>query len=180
VVRQLILALLVSVAAPPAFAQSKPPAGRQPAPPANAPKQEITGAARPLSGDLITIAGTRVRLAGIAAPMTGQTCRNRYGHEYDCFQISVQVLTSLIADRDASCTVESTDRTGQKVALCRVEGVDLGTAMVARGWAFAYHSLSPDYAAAEAYAQSRRLGMWAGQVEKPWQFESRRLREQAK
>jgi endonuclease YncB( thermonuclease family) len=127
------------------------------------------------------VGGSQVRLFGIAAPASGQLCQTRSGKEYDCFQKAIRVLQSLIeGDNAVRCTIESTDRTGQAVGLCRSRGVDLGAAMVSRGWAFAYRRLSLEYAGAEAFAQTHRLGLWAGRVETPWQWRSRQLRERGR
>lgn len=139
---------------------------------------EVAGLGLPLSGDELTVNGQPIRLDGIAAPLPGQTCKNRYGREYDCYDIAIRVLTALVGERVVTCRIIAEDRTGQPVARCSVLGVDLGGAMVARGWAFAYRSLGHDYTAAEVSAQRRRRGMWAGQIEKPWQWRSRMQREQ--
>lgn len=144
------------------------------------PNERLTGQAEVLEGDLLSIRGRRVRLMGIDAPDRGQVCLNRYGSGFDCAAISVGVLKALIGDGEIECTLADRDRDGLDQGECRARGVDLGTAMVARGWAFAYRSLTAAYQQAEAYAQSKRLGLWSGKVEKPWQWRSRRLREQAR
>lgn len=160
--------------ADPAHAQA-----RKVAPPkmSNTPNTEIKGSAAAIEGDFLTVGGTPIRLMGIDAPDPGQKCRNRYGREYDCFAISTAVLRNLIQDREVRCVIADKDRNGMNQGECKVDGVDLGAAMVARGWAFAYRALTPAYTQAEAWAQSRRIGMWAGLVEKPWEWRSRRLRE---
>ncbi|BAI72168.1 hypothetical protein AZL_015300 [Azospirillum sp. B510] len=174
-----VAAALVLVLAGPAAAQNNPAAkGRGPI--ANTPDQTIKGSAMAVEGDLLTVNGTAVRLMGIDAPDPGQKCKNRYGHELDCFKIATAVLANMVKGEEVTCTITEQDRTGEKKGECRVRGVDLGAAMVARGWAFQYASLSPAYQKGEAYAQSKRLGLWAGQVEKPWQWRSRQIREKAK
>jgi len=147
---------------------------------ANTPDQTIKGSAMAVEGDLLTVNGTAVRLMGIDAPDPGQKCKNRYGRELDCFKVATAVLANMVKGEEVTCTVTEQDRTGEKKGECRVRGVDLGAAMVARGWAFQYASLSPAYQKGEAYAQSKRLGLWAGQVEKPWQWRSRQIRQNAK
>ena len=149
-------------------------------PPATGPNPTVSGPAVAMSGDLVTVGGASVRLKGIAAPMAGETCETRYGAIYDCYRKSTDVLQALIGNNEVSCEIVTTDRTGQKVGLCRVGNTDLGAAMVARGWAFAYRRLSPAYVPSEAFAESHRLGMWAGRVEMPWQWKSRKLTDTAK
>lgn len=147
---------------------------------AAAPVQTVTGRAMASAGDMVTIGENAIRLYGIAAPVTGETCQTRYGVGYDCFRRSTEILQALIGEGEATCVVTNTDRTGQKIGVCRVGGTDLGAAMVARGWAFAYRRLTPAYVGSEAFAESHRLGMWAGKIETPWQWRSRQLIDKAK
>lgn len=172
----LIAVLAILFPAFPAYAQGGTTKGKV----ANTPNQTLKGKARALEGDVLSMDGTTVRLMGIDAPDPGQKCKNRYGRELDCFTVGTAVLENLVKGEEVTCTIAEQDRNGQKAGECRVRGVDLGAAMVARGWAFAYRSLSPTYASGEAYAQSKGLGLWAGKVEKPWQWRSRRLRENAR
>lgn len=52
--------------------------------------------------------------------------------------------------------------------VCRANGLELGTAMVARGWAVDYAAYSHGYyRAEEAAARTARLGIWSGQFELP-------------
>jgi len=147
---------------------------------AGTPNAELKGKAIALEGDLLSINDTPVRLMGIDAPDPGQKCKNRYGHELDCFKVSTAVLAAMVKDEEVTCTVSEQDRNGEKKGECRVRNVDLGAMMVSRGWAFHYASLSVVYQKGEAYAQSKRMGLWAGQVEKPWQWRSRQLREKVR
>lgn len=144
------------------------------------PAQEVSGKPEIASGDQMTVSGTSVRLYGVAAPAAGQTCQTRYGVSYDCYRRSTDVLKALVGEAEVACIITTVDRTGQKIGVCRVGGVDLAAAMVARGWAFAYRRLTPAYVGAEAFAESHRLGMWAGKVEMPWQWRSRQLGDKAR
>lgn len=131
------------------------------------------------SGDSVVVGGVLIRLRGIAAPVPGQICRNRYGRSYDCFATARAVLANLIEGRTVACRVEYTSSRGENIGRCGV-GIDLSAAMVVRGWAFAMHGLTPNYARVETYAQTHRRGMWSGHVEKPWQWEARQRRDQSR
>lgn len=168
-------ALLLAFVAP-AAAQNAAGRGKSP----NIPNFKIAGKATAIEGDFLMVDGKTVRLMGVDAPDPGQRCKNKYGSEYDCFAIATAVLRNLVENDDVECVIADKDRNSQNQGECKVRGVDLGAAMVARGWAFAYRSLTPAYASAEAYAQTNRFGMWAGKVEKPWAWRSRQLREKAK
>lgn len=144
------------------------------------PNERLAGSAQAVEGDLLTVNGTPVRIMGIDAPDPGQTCKNRYGSSFDCFKIATGVLTALVEGAEVDCTIADRTRDGRKLGECRVRGVDLGAAMVSRGWAFAYRGLTPVYQQGEAYAQSKKLGLWAGRVEKPWEWRSRKLREESR
>lgn len=175
-----LIALLMAAA--PAPAQQRPGGAGQKATPNHSaqPNERLFGRAKALEGDLLSVGGEEVRIMGIDAPDPGQMCKNKYGSRYDCFAVAKGVLSSLIGDADVECTIAERDRNGQKKGECRVRGIDLGAAMVARGWAFSFRSLTPVYQRSEAYAQSKKFGMWAGQVERPWQWRTRQLRETAR
>ena len=140
----------------------------------------LSGVGVALSGDLLTVSGTSIRLYGIAAPMAGETCETRFGQHYDCYRRATDVLQTLIGTSPVSCTVTNHDRTGQAIGVCRAGGSDLAAAMAARGWAFAYRRLTPVYVGPETFAQSHRLGMWAGRIETAWQWRSRHLSDSVK
>lgn len=160
----------------PAFSQMDPTKSKI----AKTPNRVVQGEARAIEGDTLSINGTIVRLMGIDSPDRGQRCRNMRGRELDCFTVARRILESLLQGRNVECTIAERDRNRQFKGECRADGVDLGGAMVARGWAFAYRALTPAYASSEAYAQRKGLGLWSGKVEKPWEWRSRRQRETAR
>lgn len=137
----------------------------------------IRGAASAVEGDVILLQGRQIRLHGIDAPDPGQTCRTRLGHVYDCGEEARAMLERLLAGREVDCDVHYEAGDGRAAATCRIGGISVAGAMVLRGWAFAAVRLAPDYVRFQALAQSRRAGMWAGRVEAPWLWRSRRLQE---
>src|SRR3954470_20577322 len=123
----------------------------------------IAGRAAVIDGDTLEIRGERIRLSGIDAPESGQTCLDAKGQSYRCGQKAALVLDARIGAGVVTCERKGMDRYGRVVALCRVFGEDLGAWMVGLGWALASRAYSTRYVPAEELARSRGLGMWAGQ-----------------
>jgi len=138
---------------------------------------ELSGMGSAMEGDVVSVKGTMVRLRGIDAPDPGQTCRTLRGVEYDCFGAARDQLQSMLDLGPVTCRAREHDRSQHRIGVCRVLGKDLSAAMLVRGWAFAYSSLSADYDGLEARAQARKAGMWAGRVEAPWLWRTRKLNE---
>jgi endonuclease YncB( thermonuclease family) len=129
-------------------------------PPVTASKP-LTGIARVIDGDTIAIHGTHIRLNGIDAPETKQSCEIS-GKLYQCGQQSTEALIAFLGGRSTECTEVSRDRYQRVVARCQVNSIDVGNWMVEHGWAVAYRKYSTDYIEAERRAQTQKLGIWAG------------------
>jgi endonuclease YncB( thermonuclease family) len=144
-------------------------------PPSSAAPVIIAGRASVIDGDTLEIRGERIRLFGIDAPESGQTCLDAKGRSYRCGQKAALVLDARIGEGVVTCERKDSDRYGRVVALCRVYGEDLGAWMVGLGWALAYRAYSTRYVAAEELARSRGLGIWAGRFVPPseWRREHR-------
>jgi endonuclease YncB( thermonuclease family) len=124
--------------------------------------QQITGQASVIDGDTIEIAGARIRLHGIDAPESRQTCQDVAGREYRCGQKAAFALADGIGRATVSCEPRDTDRYGRVVAVCQARGADINRMLVRQGWAVAYREYSRDYVPDEIFAQQARAGMWAG------------------
>jgi endonuclease YncB( thermonuclease family) len=133
---------------------------------AHAQLNAISGAAVVIDGDTLDVAGVRVRLWGIDAPESRQVCTVA-GQDYPCGGRATQHLRALVGDRPVACEPRTTDRYGRTVALCRVEGRDLGAAMVRDGWAVAFVRYSLDYVAHEQEARTAKRGLWEGTFTAP-------------
>jgi endonuclease YncB( thermonuclease family) len=134
------------------------------------PRRIITGHARIIDGDSLYVAGTEIRLHGMDAPELFQRCR-RDGREVLCGREAQRQLIALIAGQTVSCERRDVDRYGRTVAVCRVDGVDLGRAMVSNGQAVSYGA----YLQEEAAARRERKGLWAGEFMRPreWRDQER-------
>lgn len=128
-----------------------------------------TGRATIIDGDTLDVAGVRVRLWGIDAPESRQSCL-RVEIAYPCGQLATQHLGALIAGREVTCAPRTRDRYGRMVALCRVANLDLGAAMVRDGWALAYVRYAADYAGVEEEAKAAGRGLWQGTFTTPWKW----------
>ena len=131
---------------------------------------DISGLPRVIDGDTIEISGERIRLHGIDAPETRQSCVGVDGKQWDCGRQSTSALTSLIGGRPIICKGRQRDRYKRLIAVCFVGSRDLNAEMVRQGWALAYRKYSTDYVIQEKVAQSERSGIWSGQFVSPWDW----------
>lgn len=136
--------------------------------PAHSDPIEISGIAGITDGDTLRIGNTRIRIFGIDAPEKHQTCATTDGNSYPCGEEATKALAHLIDGNSIICVVEDTDRYGRSVAICEVNGNDIGYALVAAGWAVAYRKYSLLYVPVEDQAKAAKAGMWGGQFEMPW------------
>ena len=130
---------------------------------------DITGPARIIDGDTIDIEGQRIRLHGIDAPETFQTCIAD-DVSWPCGRHATAALVEFIDVSTVRCEGEDTDRYGRTIAVCYVRGADIEAWMVANGWAMAYRKYSLDYVDEETAAQDARVGLWRGEFVPPWDW----------
>ena len=121
------------------------------------------------SGRCVTANGVshRVRLAGIdageVAPFT--RCR-RSPAVWACSDIARSTATQAqararqLAAHGARCTVTDTDRYRRNVAVCTVNGRDLGRVLVSEGLAISETNYADPYRAEENTARRARRGVW--------------------
>lgn len=146
-----------------------------PAPtPAPVPAGDLVGVASVVDGDTLDIHGQRVRLWGVDAPESSQTCTVA-GKVAQCGQAAALALADFIGQKTVSCTRKDTDRYGRLVGVCSVAGVEVNRWQVEQGNALAYVQYGGAvYNEAEARARAARLGVWAGEFVKPWDFRAAR------
>lgn len=135
----------------------------------------VEGRATVVDGDTIGLQGVekRVRLYGIDAPESGQTCHDAGGRRYLCGSRSADYLAHLIGRNGRlTCREEDRDRYGRIVAECfRPDGMSVNAAMIRAGWAVEYARYSDGrYRAAEEVARRNGAGMWPGEFVRPWEW----------
>ena len=132
---------------------------------------ELSGPPRIIEGDMLEVAGQRVRLFGVDAPELDQVCQ-RAGHDYHCGRVARAALWDLIGGADVSCQPEgaTSAQDGVVLATCRAGAVNLNEGMVRAGWALADPQAGASYLAIQAEAEQARRGLWRGEFEPPWQW----------
>ncbi len=134
----------------------------------------IIGRASVIDGDTIEIQGKRIRLHGIDAPESAQTCE-RNGKPWRCGQAAALALSDWLGAATVTCRQTDTDRYKRIVARCSKIGQDVATWLVASGWALDWPRYSGGaYAAVQAKAKDGRLGIWAGTFNEPWEWRLRK------
>lgn len=131
---------------------------------------EIVGRGRALDGDTLALGGLTLRLFGIDAPETDQTCGAADGADWACGAAAAARLAALIEGVELACVAEERDRYGRVVATCFADGRDLGAALVAEGLAWAYLRYSDAYAGLEAEARAAARGLWQGPALAAWDW----------
>ena len=141
----------------------------------------ITGKARIIDGDTISINKTKIRFSGIDAPESyyyGQTqyCKRSNGKIWACGKKATQKLKELINGQEVQCTDEGKDKYDRTLSICYANGVDLQAEMVRSGMAMAYLKYSNRYANEMVEAMTNRAGIWSGDFTDPdlWRKQSRR------
>ena len=127
----------------------------------------ISGTASVIDGDTIEIHGKRIRLHGIDAPESKQTC-TAAGESWRCGQQAALALSEKIGRRPVTCDDRKRGKYGRTIAVCSVGGENLNEWLVSEGWALAYRAYSSDYVVAEDRARVAGKGLWRGEFTPPW------------
>ena len=130
----------------------------------------ISGPVKITDGDTVKILDMPIRLEGIDAPETGQTCKRPGGGQYACGVDSTNFLRSMTNNQEVTCEGAERDRYKRLLATCYVGETNINRQMVLNGWAVAYLQYSDTYAEEEQLAKTKRRGIWNGEFVRPHQF----------
>jgi len=130
----------------------------------------IVGKAWVIDGDTIIISDTHIRLEGIDAPESDQTCSDAKGKIWPCGRVATNELRTHIGGQELTCHRRALDKYKRALAVCSLpDGSDINAWMVRQGWAVAY-GFAKMYESEEAEAEAARRGIWAGTFAPPSQW----------
>lgn len=139
--------------------------------------RKIVGRARVIDGDTLDIGRDRIRLWGVDAPESRQSCTLPNGSTWRCGNGARTALARLAAGATVRCIPRYRDRDGRQIARCSVNGQDLAQALVSQGWALDYpHFSNGVFQADQRRARERRLGVWRGTLIPPWEWRTQQMR----
>lgn len=125
-----------------------------------------------VDGDTIRLKGATYKLYGIDAAEEEQVCTDGWA----AGRAAIHYLRGLVQDHEVDCEAVANSRNGTTLAICAVDGEDLGAAMVAAGMAWAATRYSYDYIAEEAQANIDRLGVHDHDCAPAWDWRKHRRR----
>lgn len=125
-------------------------------------EREIAGGVKFIDGDSLRVDGEELRLIGIDAPESRQFCV-KSGQKWSCGREASGYLRQLVSGGKVSCKGRDHDKYDRLLAKCYVDGVELNQMMVRDGWAVSFG----DYEREEAEAEAAKLGIWAGDFDRP-------------
>ena len=130
---------------------------------------DVAGHAKVIDGDTIEVRSARIRLFGVDAPESAQSCREGNGR-WSCGEQATRALAGRIDGRSVACEERDQDRYGRIVAVCHHDGQVVNAWLVREGWAMAYRRYSTAYVDQEAAARRAKRGIWRGEFVAPWDW----------
>ena len=130
----------------------------------------IYSTARVVSGDTLIVGGHYLRLFGIDAPESNQTCADGTGRSYRCGQQAAAWLKSWLQNNELECRIIQQDKNGNMVGVCSLGAYDIGAALVNAGWAVVYSKHTDIYMPYQTQAQNNGRGLWQGEFYMPWDW----------
>lgn len=136
----------------------------------------LSGPARIINGDTLSIRGRNVILFGIDAPELSQTCTNQRGQSYNCGKEAALWLKDWLGNHEIQCRIMKEDSRGNLLGVCMAGEYDIAAALVNTGLAFANTKMSEIYVPYQEQARANARGLWAGKFYMPWDW--RRMQSQ--
>ena len=130
----------------------------------------LVGRASVIDGDTFKIDNISIRLHGIDAPESDQSCQKADGKSYRCGQVATRRMVQYTKGKNVTCNVNGEDRYKRLIAVCYADNQDLNALLVSDGLALAYRQYSKKYVNAERTAKLNKVGLWQGNFVEPWDW----------
>ena len=132
---------------------------------------ELTGHPRVIDADTLAFGAEKVRIEGIDAPESRQSCERANGERYPCGHVATDALRARIGDDPVTCQGDSRGKYGRLIGFCFfADGSDLNAWVVRQGHALAYRKYSTAYVEEENAAKADQIGLWQDRFVPPWQW----------
>ena len=133
--------------------------------------EELTGHPRVVDADTLAFGTEKVRVEGIDAPESKQSCEDVAGERYPCGRAATDALKAQIGDESVTCRGDSRGKYGRLIGFCFfADGTDLNAWVVRQGHALAHRKYSTAYVEQEEAAKAEKIGIWQGRFIPPWDW----------
>ena len=130
------------------------------------------GQIRIVDADTIILNKEKIRLHGIDAPETEQSCYIE-DQAWSCGKEATEYLKKLlegVSTQSLLCKISSKDRYGRSIGVCYIGEININSNLVENGWALAYTEYSKDYIIYQKLASENKVGIWQGDFVEPWNW----------
>lgn len=134
--------------------------------------QEISGYAKIIDGDSISIDSQQIRLINIDAPEYKQKCLNARNIEYFCGKESAIFLKKILDGRVIRCEYEKKDIYSRILGNCFTKGSNINETLIKAGMAiiYSFDKVDEKLKAMEENARLRKYGVWRGTFLEPRKY----------
>jgi endonuclease YncB( thermonuclease family) len=139
----------------------------------------ITGPAEAVKPYSFTVGEYQVFLLGVDSVESKQTCTVS-GRVWECWAAAQRQLETILSEGDVTCdSLVVAEAPKRMIALCTVNGEDIGQRLVASGFGITIPDETKRYEDAQAQARSARAGLWQGTFSPPSVWRSLPIRPQS-
>jgi len=115
------------------------------------------------------MSGERIRLFGVDAPESMQTC-DKGGTAWACGRDAKDLIGQMIEGKTVNCVGRDRDNYGRIVATCTVGASDLSAVLAREGFAVPLPQFTTDYVDLAARAKQFGLAIWGSNFQVPADF----------
>lgn len=134
--------------------------------------EKLSGVPSISDGDTLKIWSQAIRLEGIDAPETAQTCMKKDDTAWKCGEAAANYLQKITKGKEITCEGTKIDQYKRLLATCYLDETNLNQHLVEQGWAVAFIEYTDTYITQERDAQQQSKGIWNTEFVRPSAFRS--------